>query len=123
MSRFTPIVVCMVFSGCMSIGNQQIENKDVVAQIKAGTSNKEDVKRLVGEPGKITSTDNSEEIWDYTLSQMQMRPSSLIPVVGWFTGGSDMQVYTLTVRFRQDGIVKEVGSGKTTGGGGNLLGK
>jgi hypothetical protein len=43
-----------------------------------------------------------------------------IPIVGLFTGGADMQSYTLTIRFK-DNIVKFVGQGQMTGGGGNIL--
>jgi len=111
----------MFMTACSTIGNESIRDKDLVAQVKAGHTTKEEVKTLFGDPSKVTYTDTEEEIWDYMCAKSQVRAASFIPIVGLVAGGADMQSYTLTVRFRQDGIVKNVGSGSMTGGGGSLM--
>ncbi len=118
--RTLPLIALLGLVGCATVGNRQLESKENISKIKAGKSTKAEVKEYVGEPGRVTFSDTGEETWEYVLSKTQVRASSFIPVVGMFTGGADVQTYTLTVRFRPDGIVKEVGSGTTTGGGGSL---
>ena len=105
----------------MTMGNKQITDDAIVSEIKKGVSTKDDVKKVVGEPSKVNFTDNGEEVWDYHYIRSQMRGASFIPVVGIFAGGSDMNTQTLTIRFDKTGIVKEIGKGRTSGGGGNVL--
>jgi outer membrane protein assembly factor BamE (lipoprotein component of BamABCDE complex) len=120
MKRWLILIVVLVVAGCASWGNEQIRDQSVISQIQPGTTTKEEIRTLIGEPTEITFSDNGDETWKYVLSKTQMRASSFIPIVGLFTGGADMQSYTLTIRFK-DNIVKFVGKGQMTGGGGNIL--
>jgi outer membrane protein assembly factor BamE (lipoprotein component of BamABCDE complex) len=121
MKRLILLASLVFLAGCATIGNRQIENQENVAQIKIGMSCKVDVQKLVGEPMKTTFSDNGEETWDYVLTKSKMRAASLIPIVGIFAGGADMETQTLTIRFTKEGIVKEIGKGKMNGGGGSVL--
>jgi outer membrane protein assembly factor BamE (lipoprotein component of BamABCDE complex) len=120
MKRWLILIVVLMAAGCASWGNEQIRDQSVISQIQPGTTTKEEIRTLIGEPTEITFSDNGDETWKYVLSKTQMRASSFIPIVGLFTGGADMQSYTLTIRFK-DNIVKFVGQGQMTGGGGNIL--
>lgn len=108
-------------TGCVSAtGDKAIGDPNKIAQIKAGQSTKADVRALVGEPMKVTFTDNGDEIWDYMYTRGQARATSWIPVAGSVVGGADVTTKTLTVRFTGDGVVKNVGTGSTSGGGGGV---
>jgi outer membrane protein assembly factor BamE (lipoprotein component of BamABCDE complex) len=114
------IVLCVLFLfGCSTVGNSKIADQTVTDQIKVGKTTKGEVREIVGEPNK-TSFDGNFEIWDYMLSKAQLRATSLIPVVGLFVGGTNIQQYTFTVRFDEKGIVQNVGSGQSKGGAGSV---
>jgi len=115
-------ILLILLFGCATHGNEQIRDQERVSKILPGITTKAEVTELVGKPTEVTFSDDGDETWKYILSKAQMRASSLIPVVGLFTGGADTQTYTLTVRFKDD-IVKSVGKGEMTGGGGSLLDK
>jgi outer membrane protein assembly factor BamE (lipoprotein component of BamABCDE complex) len=115
------IVCIMALSGCASFGNKQITNEDTVSKIKIGQSTKSEVKALLGEPTNVCFMDAGEEDWYYTYTRSTMRPASVIPLIGIFAGGSDMQTHNLTIRFGKDGIVQKIGKGTMTGGGGSVF--
>jgi len=116
------IVFFMLFvSACVSAhGDKRISDKQTALQIKPGTSTKADVKGLVGEPMEVEFTDTGDEIWKYFYTRAEIRGTSFIPFVGLLVGGADTETDTITVRFNKSGIVKHVGSGHITGGGGGL---
>lgn len=123
MRRNYMLCLALLLSACSTIGNRQLENAETVDKIRAGKSTKAEVKALVGDPSEVTFTENGEETWKYVLTKSQVRGASFIPIVGLFAGGADIQTYTLTVLFRTDGVVKQYGRGKTTGGSGSLSDK
>ena len=110
----------ILISGCASSGNKQIADNGAVAKIEEGKSTKADVRAFVGQPTKVNFRDDNTEVWEYVYTRGQMRPATLIPVVGWFAGGMDTTGSTLTILFNKDNIVQKVGSGKISGGGGSL---
>jgi outer membrane protein assembly factor BamE (lipoprotein component of BamABCDE complex) len=112
--------LAIFFCGCASTGNKQIADTGAVAKIEEGKSTKADVRALVGEPTKVNFRDDNTEVWEYVYTRGQMRPATLIPVVGWFAGGMDTTGSTLTILFNKDNIVHKVGSGRISGGGGSL---
>lgn len=121
MIKWLALALCLVFLfGCASVGNKQIGEAGTVAKIEEGKSTKADVRSLVGQPTKINFKDNGNEIWEYIYSKGQLRPATFVPVVSWFAGGVDTTASTLTVLFDEKGVVKKVGSGKISGGGGSL---
>jgi outer membrane protein assembly factor BamE (lipoprotein component of BamABCDE complex) len=116
--RFSILVLGLfLLGGCSSTGNKQIADTGTVSKIEVGKSTKNDVRALVGEPTKVDFRENNTERWEYTYTRGQMRPATLIAVVGWFAGGMDTTGNTLTIVFNKDNIVQKVGSGKISGGG------
>jgi outer membrane protein assembly factor BamE (lipoprotein component of BamABCDE complex) len=120
MTKFLSLLFVIMLSGCMTIGNKQIEDEQVVKQIVPGKTTKQEVRALVGEPNMVEFADTGEETWQYILTKSQTRASSFIPYVGLFVGGADMQTHTLTIRFRGE-VVSKFGTGKTTGGAGSVF--
>jgi len=113
-------ILILLFNGCAHVGNKQITNKEVISKIKIGTSTKGDVRKLCGEPSKVTFAESGDVTWDYVYAKSHMKGTTFIPVVGLFAGGTKVENTTLTVRFNKDGIVKAVGTGKTSGAGGGI---
>jgi outer membrane protein assembly factor BamE (lipoprotein component of BamABCDE complex) len=116
LTRLTIIGFAILLFGCTSVGNTQIEDPNLVAQIQPGKSTKADVQRLMGPPTKQTYLDSGDTVWEYDLSQSQIKPTSFIPYFSMVAGGTNVEEHTLTVRFNNEGIVKEYGSGQRTGG-------
>lgn len=123
----TLLIICLGLmavssTSCSTVGNPKIEQPaEVAAQIQPGKTTKSEVRALAGEPSKTEFSDTGDETWEYTLMKSQVRGASFIPVIGLFAGGADVQTYSLTVRFRPDGVVKSVGHGETKGGGGSIV--
>lgn len=109
--------VMILLAGCAQVGNQEIKSDANVSRIQAGMTKKADVRSAVGEPTKITFTDSGEEIWDYKFESYQATTQQFIPFIGPLFAG-EVDEHSLTVRFRPDGVVKEVGKGRRSGTGG-----
>lgn len=114
-------VVLFLAQGCVSVGTKEISDPTKTSQIQIGKSTRADVKVILGDPGKVNFTDNNEEVWEYAYVRGTPRAATFIPIIGIFAGGADAKGDTLTVRFDQNGIVKKMGQGKLTAGGGSVL--
>jgi outer membrane protein assembly factor BamE (lipoprotein component of BamABCDE complex) len=114
------LLAVVVMAGCSSVGNREIADDSRIAKIEKGKSTKADVEALVGKPTTVDFTDGGLEKWLYVYTTSQMRGASFIPVVGIFAGGSDINSDTLTVLFSKEGIVENVGRGKSGGGAGGV---
>jgi outer membrane protein assembly factor BamE (lipoprotein component of BamABCDE complex) len=116
LTRLTIAGLAILLFGCSTVGNTQIEDPNLVAQIQPGKSTKADVQRLMGPPTKQTYLDSGDTVWEYDLSQSQIKRTSFIPYFSMVAGGTNVEEHTLTVRFNNEGVVKEYGSGQRTGG-------
>lgn len=115
------IILALGLAGCASThGNKKIAEEDVINKIEPGKSTKKDVRGLIGDPIDVQFTDNGEEVWKYHYTRTDVRGTSFIPYAGALVGGSDTKTTTLTIRFDKNGVVKNVGKGGSTGGGGGL---
>jgi outer membrane protein assembly factor BamE (lipoprotein component of BamABCDE complex) len=112
-------IVALGLAGCANVGNKQIIDNNNVSKIRAGETTKDQTRLIVGEPSKVTFSDNREETWEYEFASYRSNPAQFIPIAGLFAS-ADVEKHTLTVRFRPDGIVKEVGKGRVTGKAGGL---
>lgn len=109
------LLVLILSAGCATSGTAQLTNDNVVSQIKVGTSTKEDVRRLLGEPSSV-GTSNVEgrvqEIWGYGYASVKSNPLAFVPIVGLFAVASGdaakMDSRALSVSFSEDGIVRSV---------------
>jgi len=95
--------------GCASRGNTRLieETNDTVSQkIVIGTSTKNDVKKVFGDPTSISFTDSGNQIWTYSYEHGVATPVSYIPIVGAFVGGANVDKKSLVVLFDNPGVVK-----------------
>jgi outer membrane protein assembly factor BamE (lipoprotein component of BamABCDE complex) len=115
------LVLLLAITGCVSgMGNKEITKDELVNKIVVGQTTKAEVKQLLGQPTDVHFADNGEEIWYYRYTRSNVRSSSFIPYAGAVVGGADTKTVTLTVRYTTDGIVKNIGRGEATGGGGGI---
>jgi outer membrane protein assembly factor BamE (lipoprotein component of BamABCDE complex) len=50
MKRWLILIVVLMAAGCASWGNEQIRDQSVISQIQPGTTTKEEIRTLIGEP-------------------------------------------------------------------------
>ena len=122
MRKWLMLVAITALGGCgtTKVGNERILDDQTVSKIQMGKSTKADVKTLLGDPTKVsfTGTSEGEEDWDYVYSEGSVKGSTYVPYYGLFKGGMNLKQNTLTIRFSKDGIAKQLGRGKSDGGGG-----
>jgi outer membrane protein assembly factor BamE (lipoprotein component of BamABCDE complex) len=109
------------FSGS-SRGNADVCDPKIIGQIKQGESTKEEVKQLIGEPGKIEGALKQGELWKYSY-QVTMPTGSAFKTSSRDKGGSglvqiDKKNCNLYVYFEKNGIVRKVQESDISGGSG-----
>ncbi|EFN6982340.1 hypothetical protein ELD86_24540, partial [Escherichia coli] len=60
----------------------------------------------LGEPDTRTTLDSGNEQWRYFMYNNQFNAATFIPVVGLFTGGSQIQSKTLEIDFKGEVVSK-----------------
>jgi outer membrane protein assembly factor BamE (lipoprotein component of BamABCDE complex) len=126
-NAWKPVLVCwalvlpVAVAGCVSYhGNKKITDPEITSQIKEGKTTKAEVEKLLGEPAHVSFDADDAPIWRYTYVRSESRGLTFIPYVGTLFGGADTQTKNMTIKFTKAGIVRVVGIGGTTGGGGGL---
>jgi outer membrane protein assembly factor BamE (lipoprotein component of BamABCDE complex) len=101
------IAIIIVSSGCFSskVGNEL--SREQVSQIQPGMY-RPDVERILGAPTTTAPDGQGGMIFYYTFSEIKVRGSTYIPIVGSFTGGSDTEQKNVTVYFDRNGRVKDM---------------
>lgn len=111
-----------LLTGCISGGNPSIRDEAATAQIKIGTTTKEEVRTLLGKPTSIgrgsgnlslgvslpVSPQASYEVWNYTHINVETNPAAFIPIIGLFFLGSTVSTASMTIHFDEQGIVKHL---------------
>lgn len=100
-------------AGCVSIGNQRLEDKAAVDKVQIGKS-RDDVRAALGEPNGVTEMSTGQEIWVYTFTRSRATAASYIPIIGLFAGGADGHTSTLDVTFSTNGLVDNMSKGQHT---------
>lgn len=116
MKNFCPLFFCLMFLvGCVSGGNQAITDRENLARIQEGKSNKAEVRTAVGQPSKITPLPEGE-LWEYSYVKSTVNPAVMVPLVGLgvlASGyGTFNESYQLSVLFDNQGIVRKIQAGK-----------
>jgi outer membrane protein assembly factor BamE (lipoprotein component of BamABCDE complex) len=127
------LIVVLSLAGCYSSGNASIKNQELIDQVKMGKSNKDDVRRLFGEPNSVSRSAsqmaNSQnptqmltlvEWWSYVYASSQTDAKSFIPYVGWLLGSHSYESEHFQVGFDQKGLVQHITSGAYKGKSGVL---
>ena len=88
--------------------------EDQVAQIKIGSSTREDVRKVLGDPmsvSKPTDSENASERWVYPLSKYASDPNTGVPpigVVGAPISRGRRKTTEVEIGFDKNGIVNSI---------------
>lgn len=105
------MLLITVTAGCVSIGNQRLEDKAAVDKVQVGKT-REEVRAAVGEPSGVTTMSTGQEIWTYMFTKSRATAATYIPIVGLFAGGADGQTNTMSVTFSTHGLVENMSKGQ-----------
>lgn len=115
------VLISLSMTGCSSVGNKQIKNKEFISQNIVKGKTKTEVLNSLGEPTSVTFSDNGNETWLYVRNETKTRATTFIPVVGLFAGGADITTDTLYILFdSQDRVMKHTTT-NVKGGGGSIF--
>lgn len=103
------VILAVSVSACASGGNEKVrtETMDTVGQkVVRGSTTNSQVKAMYGEPQTVTLTDGGNEVWTYAYSHATIKAATLIPVVGIFAGGSDVNKNEVVFLFDTKGVMQ-----------------
>ena len=98
-----------LINGCSTSGNQKIKNEtaqSLQSKIIKDKTTKTELLAQLGEPDTRTTLDSGNEQWRYFMYNNQFNATTFIPVVGLFTGGSQIQSKTLEIDFKGEVVSK-----------------
>lgn len=117
-THYIVLTMIIVFlAACWSAGRRIDQGS--IDKIQIGKTTREEVVRVLGSPDQVTRTGSGETTMMYSYYRMQMHPSSFIPIVGPFIGGTNTQNQMVMVIVGSDGIVRDI----TTSEGGMEMGR
>lgn len=100
-SRAPMVIVFLGLCACASTGTQ-VKEADL-SQFQKGVTREADVEKQLGPPqSTIVDSDGTRSI-AYIYAHSQLKGSTLVPVVGLFTGGATGNTSIVTFRFGADG--------------------
>ncbi|MBB8882752.1 hypothetical protein FSH36_013865 [Escherichia coli] len=98
-----------LINGCSTSGNQKIKNEtaqSLQSKIIKDKTTKTELLAQLGEPDTRTTLDSGNEQWRYFMYNNQFNAATFIPIVGLFTGGSQIQSKTLEIDFKGEVVSK-----------------
>ena len=99
------LILTLIFIGCATAGKPL--DKDKISQIKEGTTTKQEVINLLGNPNSDSLSGDGKEILMYMYLNSSVRPSTYIPVVGLFTGGANQKMQSVQILIGKDEKVEK----------------
>lgn len=122
----------LLLNGCATAGNPSVADQSLIEQIKVDVSTEEDVKRILGQPNTVSRHSGnssyaaipglspsamltSVESWGYSHVDIDVDPTTFIPIVGLFVGGATSNINTFTVVFDGNGVVRHISSSQSQG--------
>lgn len=94
----------LALSACASSGVKVTENQ--TAAFEKGKTTRQEVIAKLGKPTMQTSLGDGTKLVHYTYAEATVRPSTFIPLVGAFVGGTDSQSSHVSMRFdAQDKLI------------------
>jgi hypothetical protein len=103
------VLLAFSLAACASGGNEKVrtETMDSVGQkVQKGVTTSTQVKAMYGEPASVSLTDGGNEVWNYSYSHATIKAATLIPVVGIFAGGSDVNKNEVVFLFDSKGVLQ-----------------
>lgn len=113
MKRTAVALLACTLAGCFAAGTRVDENK--LASLRKGVTTEAEAVTALGTPNTV-STFGDVRILTYSWFHAQARPSSYIPIVGAFVGGTDSRIEMVTLHFDQHHILTEIDTSQSATG-------
>lgn len=96
------------FSGCaVKSGNVTLENlerQDIKQVIVKGSTTENGVRELFGEPQSTDFMADGRKKWKYSFMEKSEKGINYVPLVNWFTRGTNDTIKSLVVIFKNDKV-------------------
>lgn len=100
------LLLLVLSSGCVTVGNPEAMNQDRLSQIILKESTQEEIQGLIGPPSNRSKASSLLEIWNYDLAQTNISTTSMIPLIGPFIGDSTFCRGAIVMEFNPQGIIQ-----------------
>jgi len=98
--------MAVFYSGCaVKSGNEKlenVENKDVSKMLVKGSTTKQGLVDLFGQPQATDFMQDGRQKWQYTFVAKREKGINYVPVVNWFTRGTNDEIKSLVVLLKND---------------------
>jgi outer membrane protein assembly factor BamE (lipoprotein component of BamABCDE complex) len=97
----------LFLASCASTGNKVLgkaDTADLGAFLVKGQTTKLDVERKFGQPSNVDFQANNEK-WEYFHTKSSQKATNFIPVVNWFTQGTNDDTKKLVLLFDSKGVL------------------
>jgi len=78
----------------------------VGTKVVKGTTTKDQVRSLYGEPTAVSLTDAGSEVWTYEYAHATANAASFVPIVGMFAGGSNVNKNEVVFIFDKNNVMQ-----------------
>ncbi|HCA27493.1 MAG TPA: hypothetical protein DEP05_07640 [Betaproteobacteria bacterium] len=99
----------LTFGGCASTGNERIASQTqatVSSKLVRGKTTENEVRKLYGDPMKVSFTDSGNEIWEYDFTKMHDKAINFIPLVNILSSGEEGKKKTLMIFFDKGKVLQ-----------------
>ena len=107
----TVAVIATIFTGCaVKTGNAKLEHmqrNNLQQTIVKGQTTQDGVKSIFGEPQSTDFLPDGRQKWRYVFVEKSEKGVNYVPVVNWFTRGTNDLTKTLVVLFNKNGKVDD----------------
>ncbi|RYE05919.1 MAG: hypothetical protein EOP33_01520 [Rickettsiaceae bacterium] len=118
LKQITLVAITSAFLvACVSSGNTKLattNNEDIKSAFQKGRTTQNEVKLALGEPNDTDIMSDGQIKWIYTHVKRSMMMRNFIPVVNWFSAGTDDTTKKLVLIFK-NGILQDLSSSTATG--------
>ncbi|MDR3448566.1 MAG: hypothetical protein P4M15_02235 [Alphaproteobacteria bacterium] len=106
---FALLAVAILVCGCASAGNEKVRTEtmsSISAKAVKGVTTKDQIRAIYGEPSDVSLTDGGSEVWKYAYSHSTIKAVTLVPIVGLFAGGADVDKNEVVFIFDKNNILQ-----------------
>jgi len=98
------IAVALLVSGNEKVRTETMDT--VGTKVVKGTTTKDQVRSLYGEPTAVSLTDAGSEVWTYEYAHATANAASFVPIVGMFAGGSNVNKNEVVFIFDKNNVMQ-----------------
>ena len=100
----------LLVNGCAgTAGSREIKDEtqeSINSKIIKGTTTKQDIHAMFGDPMQTNFTDSGNEVWHYDFFRVKPKAIDFVPFASAFKSGMNQDQKELVILFDQNGVVK-----------------